>query len=593
MLELKNISKTFQQHHIIQNLSITFPDTGFIGIQGESGCGKSTLLYIIGMLDNDYQGNIFYQGERIENRESFIRNHISFMMQNKDVISALTVKENIELACQASGKTYTKTQFKKITSQLGLTSYLNEYPNSLSGGQLKRVSIAKALLKKSSIVLCDEPTGALYLQQAHEVMYSLKKLSQQCLVIIVSHDPVLLEQYCDSLLTLKDGQLIGKVHTAIDCELSNVHSHYYPLWYYPIRQLLFQKNKFIFLFLFQWIIILSFFTIVTALNGVFDAIEKSEIQSVNINILQIEKKDGTLFESMIQSDSILNCSYDYSLNQVQLTNQQKEVNASLSFLPVQTSHIQLQQGHLPQQSHEVIISEALYQTLENKEIIHLSYADDQIDLSIVGVLSPQLFSNHEVYFHEGLKDHLSFLMNQYICIVETKESKNRDVLEALQSQYFVYSDVLERVDNYQSLLTLARYVAYVFVGISFFVSLLLIGIVESIILYERKHDVAYMLSLGFGKRRLFLLSIVETLFLGLMMGLGGSLISYVFYDYITNVYQLRKYIHFDLLLRKIFFNEYDLFVVICFIYMVMTIIGALLPIRKMMSINMIDVLREE
>ena len=91
MLELKNIYKGFDQRVVLDHISLQFPDTGFIGIQGESGCGKSTLLSIIGMLDDHYLGDIYYNHEKITDRNAFIREHISFMMQNKDVINALTV----------------------------------------------------------------------------------------------------------------------------------------------------------------------------------------------------------------------------------------------------------------------------------------------------------------------------------------------------------------------------------------------------------------------------------------------------------------------------------------------------------------------
>ena len=96
MLELKNICKQYQQTTIIDHLSVTFPDTGMIGIQGKSGCGKSTLLYIMGMLDEDYQGEIFYNGEKITDRKAFVSQHVSFMMQNKDYFLANKIVIEIE-----------------------------------------------------------------------------------------------------------------------------------------------------------------------------------------------------------------------------------------------------------------------------------------------------------------------------------------------------------------------------------------------------------------------------------------------------------------------------------------------------------------
>lgn len=141
MLELKYISKKYDERKIIDNLSIVFPDIGMIGIQGESGCGKSTLLSIIGMLDDDYEGEIIFNEEKIENPSEFIRKHLSFMMQNKDIISSMTVKENICLASQVGCKKINVLQMKKIVKQLGIDSFLHRYPYQLSGGQRKRVSI--------------------------------------------------------------------------------------------------------------------------------------------------------------------------------------------------------------------------------------------------------------------------------------------------------------------------------------------------------------------------------------------------------------------------------------------------------------------
>ena len=152
MLELKNICKQYQQTTIIDHLSITFPDTGMIGIQGKSGCGKSTLLYIMGMLDDDYQGEIFYNGEKITDRKAFVNQHVSFMMQNKDYVASLTVKENLILPCHISHIHYHSTLLKKIVTQLGIQDLLSRYPYQLSGGQMKRASLAKALLKQSEII---------------------------------------------------------------------------------------------------------------------------------------------------------------------------------------------------------------------------------------------------------------------------------------------------------------------------------------------------------------------------------------------------------------------------------------------------------
>lgn len=593
MLELKHIYKKFQDRVILDDISIQFPDTGFIGIQGSSGCGKSTLLYIIGLLDSDYQGEIFYNHEKIENREIFVRNNISYMMQNKDVIASLHVRENIELACMVSEIAYSRNDLKKIVIQLGIEQLMNSFPSQLSGGQLKRVSIAKALLKRSPIILCDEPTGALHVDQAQEVMELLKKISQDSLVIIVSHDVGLLKEYCDSILTLKNGQLKGKMKKSHQ-QIDQVKKHrYIPLWIYPIRQLLYQRNKLMFLFLFQWIVIVAFFLIVTVMNGVFDEIHQSEIHSVKANIMSVEKKDGTLFQELINNEHIADVHYGTNLEQVVLKSQDKELACTLEYLPMQQDHIQLSQGRMPRSGNEMIVSMALYRTLENKENIHFIYQDKNIEMVIVGVLEDNLFSTQEAYCLLSINDQFAEFNDKRSLLVEAKNNHSRELYQSLSNHYIVFSDVIERVDNYQSILSLAKMIAYVFVGVSFIISLILIAIVESIIYLERQHDVAYLLSLGLSKRRLFLLSFVEASLMGIVMASGGCLLSVVVYYYMNNVYQLYTHFHIQLVLKKIIFHRYDIFGVIILSYMLMTMIGSLLPMQRMMKTNMIDVLREE
>lgn len=592
MLELKHISKRFEEHLIIDDVSLVLPDCGMVGIQGTSGCGKSTLLYIIGMLDDDFAGEIFYNGEKVTDRSEFISQNISYMMQNKDFISALTIKENITLASQVSQFDYSPAILQKITTQLSIQDLLKRYPHQLSGGQLKRASIAKAMLKQSPIILCDEPTGALHSQQAQIVMQELKKLSLKSLVIIVSHDPLLLKQYCDSVLTLENGKLKGQLKKTSIIQTTHPQPKTYSMFFYSFKQLLYQRNKLLFLFLFQWIVIVAFFLIVTAMNGVFDAISESEKSSVQVNMMTIEKKDGSAFEELITHPQIKNVTYDYSLEQLQWSYQNKDITCFISFLPIQTSHIQLPKGRLPQNSHEIVLSLPLYQTLKQPQTL-TCLTDTKIEMQVVGVLEEHFFTQEEIYCSPLLQNELSAFKDMKTLCVEAKAQSHQMLYKSLSQDYFVYSDVIERVENYQSILSLARLIAYVFIGISFFVSLLLIGIVESTIYYERTHDVAYLLSLGMKRKRLFVLSIIEALSLGIMMATGGCLLSAFLYFYFNNVYLLKEHFGILLSLHPILLSQYDLYGFIFICYMLMTMLGALLPTRKMMSINMIDVLREE
>lgn len=593
MLELKHIYKKFEDRVIFNDLSITFPDCGMIGIQGESGCGKSTLLYMIGMLDNCFEGEVLWNGDKIVDRKQFIREHVSLMMQNYDLISSLTVKENIILPCLTSDKTYTSSAFKKITTQLGLSHLLSRYPSELSGGQKKRVSIAKALLKQSSLLLCDEPTGAVHQKQAQDIMRLLKIFSKQSLVIVVSHDPYLLEQFCDCILTLKDGQLKGDIKNYSQKNVQNSHRRKLPLWFYPMRQFLFQRNKLVFLFLFQWIVIVAFFLIVTAINGVFDAIDRSEKTSVSLNVMSIEKKDGEPFDDLIYFENTVDVQYQYHLEQFVCQSQLQDVSCVFHFLPQQTEHISLKQGRFPSRSEEVIVTSSLYEQLSEKTLLHVSYLDYVKDFEIVGIITDDFFTMNEVYCLRSLQDEIPFLKNDYSLWIEAKQGQSQHIYQQLSKRYFTYSDVHERVDNYQTLLSYIKMIAVVFIGVSLFISLLLIAIVESIIYFERKHDVAYLLSLGLSYQRLFVLSLIEALFLGVLIAGGGIFISVIVYYYVNYVLQIKQIFSFELVLKPLLIGKYDVFLMIGICYMMMSVLASLVPTLKVMKTDIISILREE
>lgn len=214
-------------------------------------------------------------------------------------------------------------------------------------------------------------------------------------------------------------------------------------------------------------------------------------------------------------------------------------------------------------------------------------------LTITGVLKQDFFSQNEIYFYHTLKNQLSELINQHELIIETKASFHQDVYDTLSSDYIVYSEIQERVNSYQSLLSLAQLIAGIFIGMSLLISLLLLGIVESIIYFERKHNVAYLLSLGLSHRRLFLLSLYEAFLLGGLIATGGCLLSMVVYEYVNHVLCIEQYFSFSLLLKPVIFSRYDLYVFIFLIYLVMSVLSVLKPVSQMMKMNQIEVLREE
>ena len=221
MLEVKNLTKIYQskkskknQVVALNNVSIDFPENGLVFLLGKSGSGKSTLLNCIGGLDGFNGGEVIIKGKSSKDFtrsdfDSYRNTFIGFVFQEYNVLEEFSVAKNIALALELQGKKATKSTVSKLLNIVELAELADRKPNQLSGGQKQRVAIARALIKNPEIIMADEPTGALDSATGKQVMEILKKLSQQKLVIIVSHDREFAEEYGDRIIELKDGQVIS------------------------------------------------------------------------------------------------------------------------------------------------------------------------------------------------------------------------------------------------------------------------------------------------------------------------------------------------------------------------------------------------
>lgn len=238
MLQLKNISKSYKTGDLIQkaldNVSLNFRDNEFVSILGPSGSGKSTLLNIIGGLDKYEKGELLIDGistKKYKNEDwDSYRNHtIGFVFQSYNLISHQTVLANVELALTISGISKTEREKRAIDvlDKVGLKSQMHKKPNQLSGGQMQRVAIARALVNNPSIVLADEPTGALDSETSVQVMELLKEVAKDRLVIMVTHNPKLANEYSTRIVELNDGKIISDSNPfIIENESDGVHKNF-------------------------------------------------------------------------------------------------------------------------------------------------------------------------------------------------------------------------------------------------------------------------------------------------------------------------------------------------------------------------------
>ena len=220
MLQLKNIVKDYEaggsKVHALRGVSLSFRESEFVAILGQSGCGKTTLLNIIGGLDRYTSGDLIINGRTTKDFSDrdwdTYRNHsIGFVFQSYNLIPHQTVLQNVELALTLSGVSpgERKKRATEVLQKVGLGDQLDKKPNQMSGGQMQRVAIARALVNNPDILLADEPTGALDSETSVQIMEILKEISHEKLIIMVTHNPDLAEEYATRTIRLLDGKVTG------------------------------------------------------------------------------------------------------------------------------------------------------------------------------------------------------------------------------------------------------------------------------------------------------------------------------------------------------------------------------------------------
>ena len=220
MLELKNVKKIYEtkagEVHALNGVSLTFPSTGMVFITGKSGCGKTTMLNVIGGLDGIDEGEISVLGKDFSSftpseYDSYRNTFIGFIFQEYNLLPEFTVEKNIKIAMELQGRVANEEEFNALLEKVDISELKHRKPSELSGGQRQRVAIARALVKEPRIIMADEPTGALDSNTGIQVLETLKKLSKEKLIIVVSHDIELSERYADRIIRLVDGEVAEDV----------------------------------------------------------------------------------------------------------------------------------------------------------------------------------------------------------------------------------------------------------------------------------------------------------------------------------------------------------------------------------------------
>lgn len=223
MLQLRQVRKSYATgdfvQHALNGVDLDFRENEFVAILGQSGSGKTTLLNIIGGLDQYDEGDLIINGTstkhfRRTDWDAYRNNSIGFIFQSYNLISHINVLQNVEMGMTLSGVSSSERRSKamELLDKVGLKNHAKKKPTQLSGGQMQRVAIARALANNPDIILADEPTGALDSETSVQIMNLIRDIAKDKLVIMVTHNPELAEEYADRIIELKDGEIINDSH---------------------------------------------------------------------------------------------------------------------------------------------------------------------------------------------------------------------------------------------------------------------------------------------------------------------------------------------------------------------------------------------
>lgn len=308
MLEIKNVTKVYKTGDFVQKaldkVSINFRNNEFVSILGPSGSGKTTLLNIIGGLDKYTDGdlkinNISTKKYKDKDWDAYRNHKIGFIFQSYNLITHQTILSNVELALTLSG--VSKSKRKKLAidalEKVGLKEHINKLPNQLSGGQMQRVAIARALINNPSIILADEPTGALDTKTSKQIMNLLSEIAKDRLVIMVTHNPELANEYSTRIVSLRDGKIIddtnpydGEDEVETDSAIKRTSMSFFTALSLSFNNLLTKKGRTLLTAFAGSIGIIGISLILSLSNGVQNYIDRVQADTLTSYPLSIERE---------------------------------------------------------------------------------------------------------------------------------------------------------------------------------------------------------------------------------------------------------------------------------------------------------------
>ncbi len=474
MLELKNIVKNYyvgsEEVPALKGIDLKFRKNEFVSILGPSGCGKTTMLNLIGGLDQYTSGDLLINGTstkefKDKDWDSYRNSTIGFVFQNYNLISHLSILNNVEMALSLSGVSASERKERSIKAleEVGLIDHIYKRPNQLSGGQMQRVAIARALVNEPKILLCDEPTGALDTKTSVQIMKLIQEISKDKLVIMVTHNPKIANEYSSRIINLLDGEVLDDSNPVKDNELSKdgftpikTAMSYFSAFKTSLQNLFTKKWRTVITAVAGSIGIIGIALVLgisTGMTGYVDELESDTLSGFPITISEQAQAStvgpgngdgGSILDTSVSDDAFTNENVVYSYNESEETT----IHTNL-FTDDFISYLE--------EMDDSYYNTITYSSGVDINVITSTYTNDY-SLVEVETSNQGIFSNSTSAFNE-IPNNEEFILSQYdvlagsylstynevVLIVDDENNVDVEILEALgyeiQDEY-VFEDFL-------------------------------------------------------------------------------------------------------------------------------------------------------
>ena len=537
MIRIKNLNKKYGGTLIFDNASFSFPNKGLVCVLGPSGCGKSTLLNLIAGFDSVFDGEISVHGTSLSEMNAselyaYRRDNIGFVFQNYHLISGYTAIENILLASDAVGASRADSELKarELLQKLGLFDKAEQKIETLSGGQKQRVAIARALINNPSVILADEPTGALDRKNSSEIMELLKELSKRRLVLVITHDKKCAE-YAEQVVTITDGKLMSEnenVDSVENTVLSKAKAPKISMLKRAFQNFKVHLTRYVAIALALSIGVLCFTLSLSSGNIINQSITDFEAKNTAYHngYIKVDGNEKELLDLLSKDERLENVYLQYVLSDVSIKIREQAVNMAEKY-PMAKATEQMSYGVMPRRGqNEIALSPSIaakfdkdIQNLINKTA-EVLYNGQTYSVTISGIFNASyddffISSDIEQKIYENISAKaysVSYDVTEFEDIVSVSDS--------LKEQKIVSQNASAEVGAFQNtfknLNRLFFTVSVLIFAIGLFISTIMLVKQQNI----RYHEIGLLSALGYSKGNIRTMISAENLILSIVSALS-------------------------------------------------------------------------